>query len=145
MQADLDPNRLLRNSPIRGGYVSMNKINDGITITGGKVGAMAVGPKAKAIYNERKSQPSSKERGELKGNVDIAIISVREDEFRAVHQRFKTERRYTPGGLSYYMSRIKHGTRTITRWPLHAAVNRAMTPRKNSQVILSTNWTHSLS
>ncbi len=85
----------------------MNKINDGITITGGKVGAMAVGPKAKAIYNERESQPSSKERGELKGNVDIAIISVREDEFRAVHQRFETERRYTPGGLSYYMSRIK--------------------------------------
>src|SRR5260370_26300906 len=42
-------------------------------------------------------------------NVDIAIITVREDEFRAVHKRFETKLHRTPSEFSYYMSRLQIG------------------------------------
>jgi nucleoside phosphorylase len=52
-------------------------------------------------------------------NVDIAIITVREDEFRAVHKRFETKLHRTPSEFSYYMSRLQignvHTTIAITR------------------------------
>jgi nucleoside phosphorylase len=52
-------------------------------------------------------------------HVDIAIITVREDEFRAVHKRFETKLYRTPSEFSYYMSRLQignvHTTIAITR------------------------------
>lgn len=52
-------------------------------------------------------------------HVDIAIITVREDEFRAVHKRFETKLHSRSSGFSCYMSRLQignvHTTIAITR------------------------------
>jgi nucleoside phosphorylase len=98
----------------------MHEKNNGIMITGGKIGAMAVGRKAKAINNEWKPQPASENQDVQRETVDIAIITIREDEFRAVLRRFETQRQHRPGRLSYYISRVQaqnahHYTVAITR------------------------------
>jgi len=85
----------------------MREINRGIIVTGGTIGSIAQGDGAKVIHNERASESLSRQQEEQKDIVDIAIITVLEDEFRAALQRFKTEYRNTPGGLSYYMSRAQ--------------------------------------
>jgi len=53
-------------------------------------------------------------------NVDIGIITVRDDELQAVLQRFRTKRQRIPGRQSYYISHVtakdgKHYTIAITR------------------------------
>lgn len=85
----------------------MREINRGIIVTGGTIGSIAQGDGAKVIHNERAPQSLSRQQGEQRDAVDIAIITVLEEEFRAVLQRFKTEYQDTLGGLSYYMSRVQ--------------------------------------
>lgn len=46
--------------------------------------------------------------------VDIAIMTVREDEFMAVRRRFKTERRRIPDGRTYLIGEVKTEKQTYT-------------------------------
>lgn len=46
--------------------------------------------------------------------VDIAIMTVREDEFTAVRKRFKTERQRIPGGRTYLIGEVKTEKQTYT-------------------------------
>jgi len=46
--------------------------------------------------------------------VDIAIMTIREDEFIAVRRRFQTERRRVPGGRTYLIGEVKTEKRTYT-------------------------------
>jgi WD40 repeat protein/nucleoside phosphorylase len=46
--------------------------------------------------------------------VDIAIMTVREDEFTAVRKRFKTERRRIPDGRTYLIGEVKTEKQTYT-------------------------------
>src|SRR5215469_3890365 len=46
--------------------------------------------------------------------VDIAIMTVLEDEFRAVRRRFKTERRRISDGRTYLIGEVKTEKQTYT-------------------------------
>lgn len=46
--------------------------------------------------------------------VDIAIMTIREDEFTAVRRYFKTERRQIPGGRTYLIGEVKTDKQTYT-------------------------------
>ncbi len=76
-----------------------------VTINGGTfTGNFTIGGGSVTAHNnwsapEQLREPMPPEKH--KGAVDIAIITVREDEFRAIHQRFEPERQYTSNRLSY--------------------------------------------
>src|SRR6266705_231220 len=46
--------------------------------------------------------------------VDIAIMTIREDEFTAVRRRFQTERRRIPNGRTYLIGEVKTEKQTYT-------------------------------
>src|SRR6266702_1385926 len=46
--------------------------------------------------------------------VDIAIMTIREDEFIAVRRRFQTERQPIPDGRTYLIGEVKTGKQTYT-------------------------------
>ncbi len=98
--------------------------------------------KAKAINNSRESQPSSEREWQEKQNtdVDIAIIAVREDEFKAVYQRFDTERHFTPSGLSYYKSRVY----TVSAYDYTVAITRCSEQGNDAVQKLASDVIHEL-
>lgn len=91
--------------------MSTKKEDNPVTVNGGTfTGNFTIGGGEVIIHNSRPAPEPLREPlppREKKMAVDIAIITVREDEFRAVLQRFETERQYTHSGLSYYMSRVQ--------------------------------------
>lgn len=46
--------------------------------------------------------------------VDIAILTIREDEFIAVRRHFKTERQRIPDGRTYLIGEVKTDKQTYT-------------------------------
>lgn len=73
-------------------------------------------------------------------NVDIAIITVREDEFRAVQKRFQPKRCTTSSGFSYYMSRLRaNGGHSYT-----LAITRCSEPGNDAAQKLANDIIHEL-
>ena len=73
-------------------------------------------------------------------NVDIAIITVREDEFRAVQKRFQTKRHTTSNGFSYYMSSL----RTSGGHSYTLAITRCSEPGNDAAQKLASDIIHEL-